>query len=259
MRTLHVVVSLLLLHKMVYQLVSITGKFTVRTALPKLCKTGGQAGPGGWDDDRGAAPEHGGIGQSAAARCRATGPARAVTAAVVEESVVVESALLEPWARQVLADASRNGQTVVLSLDQTDLEARLAVLMRGLVMGDRALPLAWASKSARRTSGLPVGRGCWSRRRAGYWAGVWRYCCRRIAAIPPPTCLSGRTAHGWRYRLRLKGNPSVNPGFGNLVTTGERAHGFIERYLPDVGCSKREQCVLGDRMTTSRTEATHRN
>ncbi|CDH44638.1 hypothetical protein [Candidatus Contendibacter odensensis] len=53
-------------------------------------------------------------------------------------------ALLEPWARQALADASRSGQTVVLSLDQTDLGNRFAVLMLGLVVGDRALPLVWA-------------------------------------------------------------------------------------------------------------------
>ena len=52
--------------------------------------------------------------------------------------------LLEPWVRQVLAEACRNGQTVVLSLDQTDLGDRFAVLMLGLVLGDRAVPLVWA-------------------------------------------------------------------------------------------------------------------
>ena len=39
---------------------------------------------------------------------------------------------------------------------------------------------------------------------------------------------------GWQYRLRLKGNLSVDPGFGDLVTTGELARGFMERYLSDV-------------------------
>jgi len=44
-----------------------------------------------------------------------------VAAAIVEESVAVSSAeLLEPWVRQALAAAGENGQTVVLSLDQTD-------------------------------------------------------------------------------------------------------------------------------------------
>lgn len=35
-------------------------------------------------------------------------------------------------------------------------------------------------------------------------------------------------------RLRLKGNLSVDPGFGDIVTTGELAAGVTERYLPDV-------------------------
>lgn len=52
--------------------------------------------------------------------------------------------LLEPWARDALAEASGRGQTVVLRLDQTDPGDRFAVLMLGLVLGDRALPLAWA-------------------------------------------------------------------------------------------------------------------
>ena len=32
----------------------------------------------------------------------------------------------------------------------------------------------------------------------------------------------------------MKGNLSVDPGFGDLVTTGELAAGVTERYLPDV-------------------------
>src|SRR5512139_1425593 len=38
-------------------------------------------------------------------------------------------AVMEPLARQELANAARNGQTVLLSLDQTDLGDRMAVLM----------------------------------------------------------------------------------------------------------------------------------
>ena len=54
----------------------------------------------------------------------------------------MSATLLEPWARQALEQAHRNGQTVVLSLDQTDLGDRFAVLMLGVVVGDRTLPLA---------------------------------------------------------------------------------------------------------------------
>jgi len=39
--------------------------------------------------------------------------------------------------------------------------------------------------------------------------------------------------HGWQYRLRLKGNLTVDTGLGE-TTTGELADGVTERYLPDV-------------------------
>ena len=51
--------------------------------------------------------------------------------------------VLAPWARQVLREAGVNGQVIVLSLDQTDLGDRFAVLMISVRVGDRALPLAW--------------------------------------------------------------------------------------------------------------------
>jgi hypothetical protein len=51
--------------------------------------------------------------------------------------------VLAPWARQALKEAGVNGQVIVLSLDQTDLGDRFAVLMISVRVGDRALPLAW--------------------------------------------------------------------------------------------------------------------
>lgn len=41
-------------------------------------------------------------------------------------------------------------------------------------------------------------------------------------------------ARGWHYRLHLKGNLNVDPGVGDLTTTGELAAGQTERYLRDV-------------------------
>ena len=55
--------------------------------------------------------------------------------------------VLEPWARQALAAACRHGETILLSLDQTDLGNRFAILMISLGVGHRALPLAWAVDS----------------------------------------------------------------------------------------------------------------
>ena len=52
------------------------------------------------------------------------------------------AAILDPFARTVLGEAARNGQTVILSLDQTELGDRFAVLMLAVQVGDRSLPVA---------------------------------------------------------------------------------------------------------------------
>ncbi|WP_245537412.1 hypothetical protein [Thiocystis violascens] len=54
--------------------------------------------------------------------------------------------VIEPFARAELAKAASHGQTVLLSLDQTDLGDRMALLMVALRVGDRAIPLAWRAE-----------------------------------------------------------------------------------------------------------------
>jgi hypothetical protein len=51
--------------------------------------------------------------------------------------------ILEPLSRQALQQASADGQTILLSMDQTDLGNRFAILMLSVGVGDRSLPLAW--------------------------------------------------------------------------------------------------------------------
>ena len=58
-----------------------------------------------------------------------------MAAAAWKKSAAVQSAVLGLWARQALAKASRQGQTVMLSLDQAGLGDRFAVLMPGLAAG----------------------------------------------------------------------------------------------------------------------------
>ncbi len=54
--------------------------------------------------------------------------------------------VMEPLARQELEEAARNGQIVLLSMDQSDLGDRMAVLMVCVRVGDRSLPLAWIAE-----------------------------------------------------------------------------------------------------------------
>lgn len=72
-----------------------------------------------------------------------------------------------PWARQALAEASPHGPTVILSLDQTDLGDRFAVLMLGPVLGDRVLPLAWTVEAG------PANIGFAGQQAGLEWARGW--------------------------------------------------------------------------------------
>ena len=152
---------------------------------------------------------------------------------LLKNPLLASPVLLEPWARQALAEASRHGQTVVLSLDQTDLGDRFAVLMLGLVMGDRALPLAWTVEGGPANIGFAGQQGGLERVRGWLPDGV---AVLRLADRFYPSAALFEWLHrqGWQYRVRLKGNLSVDPGFGDIVTTGELAAGVTERYLPDV-------------------------
>jgi hypothetical protein len=49
-------------------------------------------------------------------------------------------------AQGALQQAGGNGQVILLSMDQTDLGDRMAVLMITVRVGDRSLPLAWLAE-----------------------------------------------------------------------------------------------------------------
>jgi hypothetical protein len=68
---------------------------------------------------------------------------------LLKNPLLLATAVMEPFAREELAKAARNGQTVLLSMDLGD---RMAVLMVGLRVGDRALPLAWLAETGTLTS-----------------------------------------------------------------------------------------------------------
>ena len=96
-------------------------------------------------------------------------------------------AVLEPFARTALEEAARHGQTVMLTLDQTDLSDRFAILMLALQRGGigRCRWRGWW-KRGRPTSALPVNRCCWS----GFGRGcprTQRCCCWETGSIPPPS------------------------------------------------------------------------
>jgi hypothetical protein len=154
---------------------------------------------------------------------------------LLKNPLLSSAALLKPWACQALGAACGKGQTVILSMDQTDLGDRLAVLMVSLGVGDRGLPLTWIVEAGPANLGFDAQKPLLERVRSGLPAGAevllladWFY--------PSVELFAWLHAQPkWHYRLRLKGNLSVDPGVGDIVTTGELAAGQTERYLPKVG------------------------
>ena len=141
--------------------------------------------------------------------------------------------VMEPLARQELQEAARHGQVVQLSLDQTELGDRMAVLMVCVRVGDRSLPLAWIAEEGAANIGFAGQRIVLERVRAWLPAGV-AVMLLADRFYPSNELFEWLHTYGWGYRLRLKGNLLADPGYGDETTTGELAQGVTERYLPGV-------------------------
>ncbi len=141
--------------------------------------------------------------------------------------------VMEPLARQELQEAAGHGQIVLLSMDQTDIGDRMAVLMVCVRMGDRSLPLAWIAEEGAANIGFEGQRIvlervlAWLPRGAKVMLSADRF-------YPSAELFEWLARHDWHYRLRLKSNLLVDPGDGDESTTGELAQAVTERYLPGV-------------------------
>ena len=153
---------------------------------------------------------------------------------LLKNPLLSSTEVLEPWARQALAAAGQQGQTIILSMDQTDLGDRFAILMVSLGIGDRALPLAWRVEAGPANLGFTTQQALLEQVRAWLPAGAEVLLCadRFYPSVDLFQWLAAQS--GWHYRLRLKGNLNVDPGFGEITTTGALAAGQTERYLPNV-------------------------
>lgn len=141
--------------------------------------------------------------------------------------------VMAPFAREELLRATRHGQTVLLSMDQTDRGDRMVVLMVNVRVGDRSLPLAWVVEAGAGSIGFegqqPVLERvlAWLPEGAPALLSADRF-------YPSAELFAWLHAHHWHYRLRLKGDVLADPGAGDKVTTAALAQGVNERYLPQV-------------------------
>lgn len=137
--------------------------------------------------------------------------------------------IMEPFARERLGEAAANGQTVVLSMDQTDLGERFAILMVSVRVGERALPLIWAVEAGAANLGFEAQRVLleivlqWLPASAAVLLAADRF-------YPSAPLFAWLHTHGWGYRLRLKGNHALDVGCADVTCTGDFARGVGQRF-----------------------------
>jgi len=121
------------------------------------------------------------------------------------------------------------GQTILLSMDQTDWGDRFAVLMISVRCGDRSLPLGWRIETGEANIGFAGQQVLLERVRAWLPEGA---AVRLLADrfYPSAALFDWLIAAGWQYWLRLKGNLLVDIGGAGIHTTGDLAAGMRERY-----------------------------
>lgn len=143
---------------------------------------------------------------------------------------------MAPFAGASLRKALQQGQVLLLSLDQTDFGNRMAVLMITLRVWDRSLTLAWLAEAGAANIGFAQQQIVLAQVLA--WIPVGGQVMLLADRFYPSAGLfQWLQTQDWQYRLRLKNNLVVDPGFGDETTTGPLAQGVTEPYLPNVRLS----------------------
>jgi hypothetical protein len=141
--------------------------------------------------------------------------------------------IMAPFAREALTEAGKHGQILLLSLDQTDLGNRMALLMISLRVGDRALPLAWQAETGAANIGFSGQKRLLEQVQSWLPAGA-KVLLSADRFYPSVDLFEWLHSQGWQYRLRLKSTILADPGYGDEAPLGQWAQGVAERYLPNV-------------------------
>lgn len=152
---------------------------------------------------------------------------------LLKNPLVSSAVVMEPFARALLMQAGAHGQTILLSLDQTAVGERMAVLMVSLRVGERALPLAWTAEAGMANIGFS-GQRPLLEHVCGWLPAGARVMLSADRFYPSVALFDWLHEQGWHYRLRLKNNLLVDVGHGEDCTTGALAHGVRERYFSGV-------------------------
>jgi hypothetical protein len=150
-------------------------------------------------------------------------------------------AVMEPFAREILAGLAESGDPIPLILDQTKASDRHQILMLSVRWGERALPLAWRVAETEGAIGFAT-----QKELLDVVAG-WLPAGRAVILLADrfygtPEMIRWCRDRGWDYRLRLKNNLIARRG-ATKTTTGALALSG-GHYFEDVA-------LTGKRVTTN--------
>jgi hypothetical protein len=118
---------------------------------------------------------------------------------------VVSDAVMAPYGQEVLARLSAQGQTVVLLIDQTQVNERHQAVMVAVRLGGRALPLIWRVKETQGAIGFAEQRTALEAVARLLPTGI-RPVLIGDRFYGSPDLIGWCCQQGWDWRLRLKQN-----------------------------------------------------
>src|ERR1044072_1674177 len=121
----------------------------------------------------------------------------------LRNALTATAEVIAPCAREVLARAGGDGRTLVLIIDESQINTEHQMVMVSLRVGGRALPLAWRVKKTQGALGFAEQRAALQRVAALLPAGV-RPVLMGDRFYGSPALIAWCRAQGWDWRLRLK-------------------------------------------------------
>lgn len=149
---------------------------------------------------------------------------------LLKNPLVDWATIMEPFACERLRQGGASGQTILLSMDQTDIGDRFAILVISVRVGDRALPIAWPVEAGAANIGF-AGQKVLLERVMKWLPEGSPVMLLADRFYPSEPLFRWLTDHQWQYRLRLKGNLLVDVGCREITTTGQLAEGGEARYI----------------------------
>jgi len=140
---------------------------------------------------------------------------------LLSNPLVISKDIMEPFARDVFGQASRDGLPLCIIMDQSKVSDRHQVLMIALRWGERALPIAWHVETTEGSIGFEHQKALLDAVAKWIPEGV-DVMLMGDRFYGSPDLITWCQRRRWDYRLRLKANLLLFDGNGK-TTTGDCA------------------------------------